>query len=219
MPELGVKTLLAYLLGALPGALVLGLAAGVDIRTQGSGNAGATNALRTRGARFALAVLAIDLGKGVVGAALLPRLPWPGADPDLDRAWLASATAAAVVVGHVYPVWFGFRGGKGVATLAGALGGLAPGFLAVLLGLWLAVLGGTRLVSLASVVAAAGLPLVLIVGAALGLTPHGQAFVALFVFALFAALLTAYTHRANLARLRAGTEPRLARRAAPGRPR
>ncbi len=216
MLELGVKTLLAYLLGALPGALVLGLASGVDIRTLGSGNAGATNALRTRGARFALAVLAIDLGKGVIGAVLVPRWPWPAADPDLDRAWLAAAAAAAVVVGHVYPVWFGFRGGKGVATLAGALAGLAPAYLLAVLAVWLAVLGGTRVVSLASVLAAASLPFVLIGSAALGLAPHGHRFVAVFAFALFAALLTVFTHRANLVRLRAGTEPRLAGRATAG---
>lgn len=123
MLELGVTTLLAYLLGSLIGSLIVGrLRGGVDIRNAGSGNPGGTNALRTQGAAFALWVVLIDAGKGWIAVAVLPdlRLPFVGIDPAIDRLWLTVACGAAVVVGHVYPVWYGFRGGKGAATLVGA---------------------------------------------------------------------------------------------------
>src|SRR5690606_35248101 len=95
-------------------------------------------------------VMAIDIGKGWVAAALLPvlRIPGLGLDPAVDREWLAVACAAAVVVGHVYPVWYGFRGGKGAATLVGVLAGLLPAALLPVLVVWLATLMVTGFVSL-----------------------------------------------------------------------
>ena len=113
----------------------------MDIRTLGSGNAGGTNALRTQGAGFAFWVMLIDIGKGWLAAAWLPGLDLPvvGIDPGVDRIWLAVACAAAVVVGHVYPVWYGFRGGKGAATLVGVLLGLKPIALLPVLVVWLLV--------------------------------------------------------------------------------
>ncbi len=136
MLELSVKTLLAYLLGALLGSLVLGRLRGVDIRRAGSGNAGATNALRTQGKLFALSVLVIDIGKGVLAVLYLPHASLPGValDPEIPRAWLTLACGFAVIVGHVYPVWFGFRGGKGVATMIGVVGALDPRLLLPVLG-------------------------------------------------------------------------------------
>lgn len=211
MLELAIKSLLAYLLGSLAGALVLGLALGVDIRREGSGNAGATNALRTRGPLFAFGVLVIDLGKGVLGAASVPALPWPAADDGVGRDWLTVACAAAVVIGHVYPVWFGFRGGKGAATLIGALAGLAPVFVAPVFLVWLAVLYGSGYVSAATIAAAASFPLWLAAAAGTGHGPPAARFVALFAFGVGAALLTVFTHRANLGRLGAGTEARARR--------
>src|ERR1700728_2712599 len=123
MLELGVKILIAYLLGALLGSLILRRLRGVDIRSMGSGNAGATNALRTQGKLFGLLVLALDIGKGLFAVWWLPGavLPAVGIDPDLPRAWLTVACGFAVIVGHVYPVWFNFRGGKGVATVVGVI--------------------------------------------------------------------------------------------------
>jgi glycerol-3-phosphate acyltransferase PlsY len=119
--ELGLKTLVAYLLGSLLGSLVLGRLKGVDIREQGSGNAGGTNALRTQGWSFALGVIVIDVGKALLAVGVLPGLDLPlvGIDRSLARGWLTVACATAVVVGHVYPVWYEFRGGKGAATLLG----------------------------------------------------------------------------------------------------
>src|SRR5271165_5285669 len=157
MLELGVKTLIAYLLGGLLGSLVLGILRGVDIRRLGSGNAGATNALRTQGKLFALSVLLIDLCKGAFAVLYLPGAALPGiaTDPSLSREYLTMACAFAVIVGHVYPVWFGFRGGKGVATMIGVIGAAEPRLLPPLLCSWCVVVLLTGYVGLASVLAGA----------------------------------------------------------------
>src|SRR5208282_3591190 len=128
MLELGVKLLIAYLLGTLLGSLILGRLRGVDIRSMGSGNAGATNALRTQGKVFGFLVLVIDIAKGMFAVWWLPTavLPGVGIDPDLSRQWLTVACGFAVIVGHVYPVWFGFRGGKGAATVLGVIAAVDP---------------------------------------------------------------------------------------------
>ena len=160
MLELGVKTLLAYLLGSLLGSLLVGRLRGVDIREQGSGNAGGTNALRTQGWGFALGVIVIDVGKALLAVGLLPgaNLPFIGIDPSLDRGWLQAACAAAVVVGHVYPVWYEFRGGKGAATLIGAVAVLAPKALIPVAVVWLACVMLTGYVGLGTMLGAASLP-------------------------------------------------------------
>ena len=129
MIELGLKVTLAYLVGAVLGSLVVGfLWGGVDIRKQGSGNAGGTNALRTQGKVFALWVMVIDVGKGILAAALIPPLDIAGVgiDAPVDRSLVLYSVAFAAIVGHVFPVWFGFRGGKGGATAAGLICYLAP---------------------------------------------------------------------------------------------
>jgi glycerol-3-phosphate acyltransferase PlsY len=112
--ELGLKMLASYLLGAINGSLFIGrLRGGIDIRRMGSGNAGATNALRTQGIGFALPAIAIDFFKGLIPVAWFPMLILPGVglDPAVDREWLAVACGAAAVVGHCYPLWYGFAGG------------------------------------------------------------------------------------------------------------
>src|SRR3984957_4559832 len=155
MLELGVKIVIASLLGTLLGSLILGRLRGVDIRSMGSGNAGATNALRTQGKLFGLLVLALDIGKGLFAVWWLPGavLPAVGIDPDLPRAWLTVACGFAVIVGHVYPIWFSFRGGKGVATVGGGIAAVDPRLLAPLLLSWFVVLVLTGYVSLASMLA------------------------------------------------------------------
>jgi glycerol-3-phosphate acyltransferase PlsY len=170
MLELGAKVLIAYLLGSVSGSLLVGrLRGGVDIRTLGSGNAGGTNALRTQGLHFAFWVMLIDIGKGVLAAAWLPHadLPLVSVDPTIDRTWLTVACAAAVVIGHVYPLWYGFRGGKGAATLLGVLAGLDAAALAPVLAVWLIVVMLTGYVGLATMLAVAAFPVyVLIVAGA-----------------------------------------------------
>ena len=205
MLELSVKTLLAYLLGALLGSLVLGQLRGVDIRRAGSGNAGATNALRTQGKLFALSVLAIDIGKGVLAVLYLPHASLPGValDPEIPRAWLTLACGFAVIVGHVYPVWFGFRGGKGVATMIGVVGALDPRLLLPVLGSWLAVLVLTGYVGLASMLAGAALIVFVYF-----LEPGNTA---LLCFSAAIELFVVFTHRGNIARMRAGNEHRVQR--------
>jgi glycerol-3-phosphate acyltransferase PlsY len=181
----------AYLLGSISGSLWLGKLRGVDIRTQGSGNAGGTNAFRTQGWAFALGTVLIDIGKGAAAVALMR---WAGGDVLLQM-----LGALLAVAGHVWPVFHGFRGGKGAATLVGGLALLWPLALAPLLGLWLLVLLSTGYVGLATVLAGVALPLWALLegrdGAWLG-------------FAVAVAILLAWTHRANLQRLRDGNEHR-----------
>ncbi len=188
----------AYLLGSVPGGLVLGRLIGVDLRTQGSGNAGATNAVRARGPWFGGAVFAFDAAKGVMAVILLPHLT------ATDVPWLAAACAGAVIVGHVFPVWFRFRGGKGFATALGVLLILSPLALAVVVGVWVVVLVFTGYVSAATLSGVLAFP-VFIALADRGRPP------ALMVFAVALVVFLTYTHRSNLLRLVRGTEHRFHR--------
>ena len=205
MLELGFKALVAYLLGSVIGSLLLGQLRGVDIRTQGSGNAGGTNALRTQGWAFALGVVAIDVGKALLAVGWLPGLVLPGIgiDPGVDRQWLAVVCAAAVVFAHVYPVWYEFRGGKGAATLLGAVAVLAPLALAPVLLVWLATVLLTGYVGLGTMLGTATLPLYFSYVAPRS-TP-------LVVFGLFMAAFIVFTHRSNVQRMREGIENRARR--------
>ena len=205
MLELGLKVLLSYLVGSLTGALIVGkLAGGIDIRTQGSGNAGGTNALRTQGKWFALRVILIDIGKGFLPPWLLPALVLPGVplDPELSRTWLMLACAGASVIGHCYPVWFGFAGGKGAATAIGALLGIAPVLALPGVLVWVLVLVTTGYVGLATMLAAIAIPLWVLISGLDGQLP-------LLVFSTCLALFIVFTHRANIRRLRSGNENRI----------
>lgn len=201
MFELLVKVLISYLLGSLIGSLIVGrLKGGVDIRTQGSGNAGGTNALRTQGKLFALWVMLIDVGKGVLAVAVvapitLPFLP----EADFHPMWIASACGAAAMVGHVWPAFFGFRGGKGMATYIGVLGALSWPALIVVLMIWALVVMLTGYVGLSTMIAAAAAPLFFLLTSGFG---------PLFVFGIAMALFIVFTHRSNIQRLRDGTENR-----------
>lgn len=190
--------LLSYLLGAIPSSYIAGrLLRDLDLREHGSGNLGATNTFRVLGPRVAAPVMLFDVMKG-----FLPTLLLPAAAGVPTLSWTL-AFGAAAIVGHVFSVFVGFRGGKGVATAAGVFLGLAPG--AVLVGflVWLAVLWLGRMVSLASVTAALSMSLILAVTddrpAVLGL---GFAVAAFIVFA----------HRTNIGRILRGEEYRFGRR-------
>ena len=207
MLELGLKSLLAYLLGAVIGSMVVGkLRGGVDIRTQGSGNAGGTNALRTQGVGFACWVMLIDVSKGLVAVTLVPALHLANLppDPSIAREWLIIACAVSVVAGHVYPVWHDFRGGKGAATLAGVLAGLMPIALAPVLTTWILTVILTGFVGLATVMAAVAFPLFLVLRDAPPQTP-------LLMLAVLMAVFVTYTHRSNIRRMLAGNESRARR--------
>jgi acyl phosphate:glycerol-3-phosphate acyltransferase len=199
-----LKVLLAYLLGSVVGSLVIGrLRGGVDIRKLGSGNAGSTNALRTQGLSFGIWVIVIDVVKGAIAAAWLPRLALPGivAATGTQQEWLPASCAFAAVLGHVFPVWHGFRGGKGVATLVGAYAGLEFMLLAPLVLSWLAVIMVSGFVGLSSIAASLAMPVYLLLRDGARLTP-------LMGFSLACAALVLYTHRGNVRRMRAGNEPR-----------
>ena len=161
-----IKVRLSYLLGSIVGGLLVGrLRGGVDIRRLGSGNAGGTNALRTQGKAFAFWVMLIDIGKGWVATRVLAPFAMAGVSAGVgapqSHDWIAVACGIAVMLGHVYPLWYGFRGGKGVATLVGAVLGLDPWLLLPMLGTWLVAvvlfgLWGSRPCSGRSLLAVAG---------------------------------------------------------------
>ena len=213
MLELGLKVLISYLAGSLNGSLIVGrLSGGVDIRTMGSGNAGGTNALRTQGKLFAFFVMLIDVGKSVVPVLLLPAIALPGVpvDPEISRNWLMFACGGAAVVGHCYPVWFQFAGGKGAATALGALAVIAPSLLLIpALAVWAGVLIVTGYVGLATMAAAVALPLYVAVRLLAG--RHELFQYQLFCFLLFQALLIVFTHRENIRRMMQGSESRMER--------
>ena len=205
MTEVLLKGILAYLLGSIVGGLVVGkLRGGVDIRRLGSGNAGGTNALRTQGKSFAFWVMLIDIGKGWVATHWVARWVVPGLFTGLDVDWLAAVCGIAVIVGHVYPVWYGFKGGKGVATLIGAVLGLDPSLLVPMLMTWLIAVIVFGFVGLASILGALALA---VTAAARTTGPQS----ALLGFGVFAAVLIAFTHRSNISRMLGGTEPRARR--------
>ena len=206
MIELILKGALSYLLGSIVGSLAVArLTGGADIRTLGSGNAGATNALRTQGKKVAFAVLLIDLAKGWIATAMVATWAMPAAITAASAAlaaWSAPVCGLAVMLGHVYPLWHGFRGGKGVATLLGAVLGINAWLLLPMILTWLAAVIAFGYVGLASILGAVALAV------ALALTRAGTPLV---VFGILSALLILYTHRSNLARMRAGTESRARR--------
>lgn len=205
---------ISYLCGSVPFALLLGKLKGVDIRKEGSGNVGATNVWRVLGRRWGVACFFMDMLKGfvpVLGAGLI--MGWVGDESlGLGQAWQWLAVAMAAVLGHVYPLWLRFRGGKGVATGLGVLLGFWP--ILTVPGLaawatWVAMILSLRYVSLASMVAAVSIPVYLVVlhrwrGA------HESLWPMLMVTCIMAALVIV-RHRSNLVRLFDGTEPKVGR--------
>jgi acyl phosphate:glycerol-3-phosphate acyltransferase len=186
--------LLGYALGSIPFGLLLARMAGKgDIRQVGSGNIGATNVLRTGSKWLAAAVLLLDLGKGFLTVWLASRL-LPGAEP---------IAALGAVLGHCFPVWLGFKGGKGVATTAGACFALSWPIGLAYAGAWLAMLAASRISSLAGMSAAIAAPIAAAATGRVELVPVLAAI----------AVLVLWLHRENIARLRAGTEPKLGKKA------
>jgi acyl phosphate:glycerol-3-phosphate acyltransferase len=190
-----LAVLAAYLMGSIPFAQLLSKRRGIDLRRVGSGNVGATNVLRTLGVRPAVLAMMLDAVKGTVAVLIAQRLTNGVAAP--------VAAGLASIIGHVYPVWLRFRGGKGVATAAGAFAVLAPVAAAVAVGVFLLTVALTRFISVGSMVAALTLagwaiasdaPTIVAIGAAIG------------------AALVLVGHRANVVRLVAGTERRVGQR-------
>ncbi len=206
MLEPALKVLISYLLGSIIGALWVGRFLGhVDIRKLGSGNAGGTNALRTQGWFFAFLVVLIDVGKGVLAAGWVPGLVLPGITPDAGASgpWLPVACAAAAVFGHVFPLYHGFRGGKGAATLAGGLLMISWPALLVLIATWLVCATLSGYVGLATMLAT--IAAAVYTGISQGMeTP-------VFLFTFLMAVFILFTHRSKIARMLAGTDNRTLR--------
>src|ERR1043166_6627309 len=198
----------SYLLGSIPFGYLAGRLAGTDIRQAGSGNIGATNVVRVLGKRYGYPVFALDVLKGF-GAVKISMLAAPGRPPDWNSPEILGILAAmSSVLGHLYPPWLKFKGGKGVATSAGALLALTP--VATLIGaaVWIIVFWVTRYVSLASIIAAVVLPLVILV---VSWHDHNNVKPLLLSSACVAAVVV-WRHRSNLSRLMRGTEPRFCRK-------
>jgi glycerol-3-phosphate acyltransferase PlsY len=188
-----LASLLGYLLGSIPfGVLLTRMAGAGDLRAIGSGNIGATNVLRTGRKGLAAATLLLDLGKGAAAVWIADAI-WPG---------VGIAAAAGAFLGHCYPVWLKFRGGKGVATLMGIVLALHWPSGLVYAAVWLGLLGALRISSVAGMTAAVSAP----VSAA----AFGRFDIVLLLLAL--ALIVLWKHRENVERLLAGTEPRIGRR-------
>ncbi len=196
-----VLAVVAYLLGSIPSAVWIGKHFyGIDIRQHGSRNAGATNMLRVLGRRAALPVFAIDFLKGFVAVTISNLVAYlPEVSPN-DIYNLKILLVVAVVLGHIFPLFAGFKGGKGVATLAGAVMGVYPPVILLCLAVWVGTLIATHYVSLSSIVAGCMFPIFILI------SPRTQNSTSMVVFAFVIAVLLIFTHRKNIARLRAGTE-------------
>ncbi len=204
--------LASYLLGSFPTSIVVGKTLkGIDIRQYGSGNPGATNAFRVLGPAAGVFVFAIDLAKGMVAVLILTRLSSSSFPINLEL--LRILAAVAVISGHIWTVFAGFKGGKGVGTAAGALLALAPVEVAIAFGVWAAVTFCSGYVSLGSLSAAVTLPLCLGIGK---LVLNRSVSSEFLVFACLLAGLIILTHRTNIRRLLRGEENRFGSRNSQG---
>jgi len=197
----------SYLLGSIPFGYLIGRIAGIDIRKVGSCNIGATNVVRVLGKRYGYAVFLLDFFKGF-GAVKLSMLLAMRSPPYLSSPELFGIIAAvSSIVGHSYPPWLKFKGGKGVATSAGALLALTAVGGLIWFGIWIVIFWLTRYVSVASITAALLLPVVILV-----ISWRNQSAKVIFYFSVCAAAVVIWRHRSNLSRLIHGTEPRFIRK-------
>ena len=203
-PDFIARILISYLLGSISGGMVLGRLNGVDIRNMGSGNAGGTNAFRTMGAKFAAGVLLIDVVKGFIAVHFVPLLNIgeliPGSEVGVG--FLPIACGCGVVLGHVYPVYYKFKGGKGAGTMVGVLLALFPIGLAICLTAWGIGLILTGYVGFSTIMGGIALPICTTLFYEGGLAgPFGK-------FSIIICLLIIFTHRSNIIRMVQGTENR-----------
>jgi acyl phosphate:glycerol-3-phosphate acyltransferase len=200
--------LLSYLLGSIPNGYIAGRLAGVDVRKHGSGNIGATNVLRTLGKAFGFTVFLADTLKGFlavqVSALCVAQVPTAHQYAD----WFVILAAITCVLGHAFPIWLRFKGGKGVATSAGVMLGLSPAATLFAVLVWVVVFESTRYVSVASVTAAFALPIAI----AVLLKLHFAKSMPILGSAIVLAIVVCWRHRSNFTRLMQGTEKRFTRR-------
>jgi glycerol-3-phosphate acyltransferase PlsY len=208
MVTLAALLVSSYLLGSIPFGYLTGRLGGIDIRQAGSGNVGATNVVRVLGKRYGYPVFALDFLKGF-GAVKISMLIAPGRPPEWNSPEIFGILAAlSSVLGHLYPPWLKFKGGKGVATSAGALLALTPVATLIGVAIWIIVFWLTRYVSLASITAAVVLPVVILVVSSQNQNKGRP----LVYSSVCVAAVVIWRHRSNLSRLMRGTEPRFTRK-------
>jgi glycerol-3-phosphate acyltransferase PlsY len=198
--------LVPYLLGSIPTGFLVARAKGIDIRKVGSGNIGATNAFRVLGRPAGIFVLAADFLKGLVACGVVPWLLFNTGEYAHSRVVPEIVAGFCAVLGHNYPVWLGFKGGKGIATSAGVLTALVPWSLLTILSIWIFLFAVTRYVSIGSLAASAALPFATLL--------FYQDWILTAVTGAMG-LLAIYKHRGNMQRLLNGTEPRFTRKKEP----
>ena len=231
--QLWLCPLIAFLLGSIPFGLIIAKAKGINIREHGSGNIGATNVLRVVGKKYGIACLLLDALKGFVPTVIaISLIRFPGIQnpmtlngllphasefPMLTAQMFQVLTGLCAILGHNYSPWVGFKGGKGIATSAGVLIALMPAAVVILISIWGLVFLFSRYVSLASILAAAALPLLTLWGSWFhGKIQNGTWNKPLFAFSIIIAVLAIWKHRSNIQRLLAGTEHRFTRKSKSG---
>ena len=201
---------LAYLLGSIPSAVWIGKKYyGVDIREHGSKNAGTTNMLRVLGKRAAIPVFVLDFFKGFAAVSLLSLMRY---DPEITSAWLINLKILAVfaaVLGHIFPIFADFKGGKGVATLVGAVTGIYPQIILLCFGVWALVFMISHYVSLASMTAGCCFPMFVIIYSSSEWSRNNEISFTFILFSIAVAGLLLWSHRKNIERLKAGTESKI----------
>ena len=202
--------ILAYLLGSIPSAVWIGKKYyGVDIREHGSKNAGTTNMLRVLGKRAAIPVFVLDFFKGFAAVSLLSLMRY---DPEITSAWLIYLKILAVfaaVLGHIFPIFADFKGGKGVATLVGAVTGIYPQIILLCFGVWALVFMISHYVSLASMTAGCCFPMFVIIYSSSEWSRNNDISFTFILFSIAVAGLLLWSHRKNIERLKAGTESKI----------
>ena len=200
--ELIVKLILSYFLGSISGAMLMGKLKGADIREMGSGNAGSTNAFRIMGATFALGILFIDVIKGFLAVKFVPSLELGDilTANTIDIELLHIVCGIGALIGHVYPIFHGFRGGKGAGTMVGILAALFPMYLIIGIPIWMVVLILSGYVGLSTIIVGILLPICTLIFYPNGIdSPFG-------VFSVIVAVFIIYTHRSNIYRMMDGNE-------------
>ncbi len=200
--------LISYLIGSVPAGYLAGRVAGIDIRKVGSGNIGATNVLRVLGKRYGYPVFLFDFAKGTAAVEISILIFNSTHHAEVSRELCAILAGVSSVIGHSYPVWLGFKGGKGVATSFGVVFGLIPLAALIAVMVWLIIFGTTRYVSVASMTAALALPVTVLVMLYVKLLSG----LTLLLFSICLAAIVIWRHRSNLSRLMSGTEPHFERK-------
>ena len=201
---------LAYLLGSIPSAVWIGKKYyGIDIREHGSKNAGTTNMLRVLGKRAAIPVFVLDFFKGFAAVSLMGLMRY---DPEITATWLINLKILAVfiaVLGHIFPIFADFKGGKGVATLVGAITGIYPQIILLCFAVWALVFIFSHYVSLASMTAGCSFPLFVVIYSSSEWSRSHDVSFTFIVFSFVVAALLIWSHRKNIERLKAGTESKI----------